>query len=118
MAKVRRSESATKGVVRLTVRVKPRAKTSCVLCADGLSVDLALAAPPVDGAANDELIRTLAKALGVPKRSLRLALGAASRTKVVEVAGLARAEIIARLSAQTRLRRDATRDAHPHLRES
>jgi uncharacterized protein len=102
MAKARRSESATNGVVRLTVRVKPRAKTSRVLCADGLSVEISLAAPPVDGAANDELLATLAKALGVPKRSLRLALGAASKTKVVEVAGLARAEIIARVAAQTR----------------
>jgi uncharacterized protein YggU (UPF0235/DUF167 family) len=85
--------------VRITVRAKPRAKRSRVTRAEGLSVDVALAAMPVEGAANDELIDVLADALSVPKRSLRLVLGATSKNKVIEVAGLSEAEVIERLAA-------------------
>jgi uncharacterized protein YggU (UPF0235/DUF167 family) len=55
-------------------------------------VEVALAAPPADGAANAELIEVLARALGLPKRALCLALGKSSKQKVVEVAGLDSAE--------------------------
>ena len=97
-----RSESAANGAVRITVRVKPLGEDIPRPSRRRALGGHSLAAPPVDGAANDELLATLAKALGVPKRSLRLALGAASKTKVAEVAGLLRPKIIARLAAQTR----------------
>ncbi len=85
--------------MRLTVRAKPRAKVSRILRAEGLSVDVALAAPPVDGAANEELIAVLAEALALPRRSVHLSLGGASKSKVVDVFGLAEAEVIRRLAA-------------------
>jgi uncharacterized protein len=85
--------------VRITVRAKPRAKRSRVTRAAGLEIDVALAAPPVDGAANDELVETLSSALGVPKRDLRLVLGASSKNKVVEVTGIGEAEVALRLAA-------------------
>jgi uncharacterized protein (TIGR00251 family) len=44
-----------------------------------------LAAPPVDGAANDALIRLLAKRLGVPRHDLEIVAGAAGRRKTVFV---------------------------------
>jgi len=47
-----------------------------------------LTAPPVDGAANAALVRVLGEALGVPASAVRLASGATSRHKRVEVAGL------------------------------
>lgn len=72
-------------MVRLTVRAKPRASKSRLVKVDGLAVEIALAAPPVDGAANAELLAFLAEVLDVPKRDLRLALGSASKHKVVEV---------------------------------
>lgn len=46
-------------------------------------------APPVDGAANDALIRLVAAALGVPTGRVRLVAGAASRSKVLEIDGIA-----------------------------
>ena len=46
---------------------------------------VSIAAPPVDGRANEVLIAFLARALDLPKRSLRLAHGAGGRDKVVEV---------------------------------
>ncbi len=85
--------------VRVTVRAKPRAKRSRVTRAEGLAVDVALAAPPVDGAANEALVALLSDVLSVPKRALTLVLGAASKHKVVEVSGLAEADVAARLAA-------------------
>jgi uncharacterized protein YggU (UPF0235/DUF167 family) len=80
------------------VRAKPRARASRILRADGLSLDVALAAPPADGAANEELLAVLADALSVPRRSLHLALGGASKHKVVDVLGLGEADVIRRLA--------------------
>lgn len=78
--------------VRLTILAKPRAKRSRVVRCEGLSAEVALAAPPADGAANAELIEVLARALSVPKRALCIALGKSSKHKVVEVTGLEAAE--------------------------
>jgi hypothetical protein len=85
--------------VRLSVRAKPRAKKSRVVRAEGLSVEVAVAAPPVDGAANAELLVVLAEALGVARKALHLAVGAGSKNKVVEVYGLQEGEVVRRLAA-------------------
>ena len=57
-----------------------------------------LAAAPVDGAANEELIETLARALHVPKRDITIASGERSRNKRVRVAGMDAAAAIAKLT--------------------
>jgi hypothetical protein len=85
--------------LRISVRVKPRASRTRVLRAAGLSIEAALAAPPVDGAANAELIALLASVLDVPKSRLRLVLGETSKNKVIEVTGLSQAEAETRLAA-------------------
>lgn len=54
----------------------------------GDAVKIRLAAPPVDGAANAELVRFVAERLGVPRAAVRIAAGAGARRKVVEVDGL------------------------------
>lgn len=71
--------------LRVTVRVKPRASKSRVLGLKGTELEVAIAAPPVDGAANDELTRTLAEHYGVPKRAVEIVSGHASRIKIVRV---------------------------------
>lgn len=76
------------GGVRFTVRVQPRASKNEVAGPIGDAVRIRLTAPPVEGAANAELIRFLSRALGVPKSAVRIARGERSRTKVVEVAGV------------------------------
>jgi hypothetical protein len=73
---------------RLIVHVRPRAKRSEVAGRHGDAIKVRLAAPPVDGAANDELVRFLAEALGVPRRAVRLTAGLTSRRKTVEIEGL------------------------------
>jgi uncharacterized protein len=76
-------------VARVTVKVHPRAKRSAVAgrFGDGWKVDLA--APPVDGKANDECIRLFAELAGVAKARVRIVTGASNRNKVVEVEGIA-----------------------------
>jgi uncharacterized protein YggU (UPF0235/DUF167 family) len=56
-----------------------------------------LAAPPVDGAANDALIAFLSERLQIPRRQIELARGAAGRDKTVAIDGLSPAEIARRL---------------------
>ncbi len=91
------------GLVRFEVHAKPRAKKSRVLGAKSngttMVLEVAIAAPPVDGAANEELVRTLAVALDVPKRHVQLLRGEGSTKKLVGVAGLAVSEVAARLAA-------------------
>ena len=83
--------------VRLRVRVQPRASRDEV---SGVAVDavrVRLTAPPVDGAANEALVRFLAGRLGVARAAVVLISGQTGRTKVVEVAGLSPEEALRRL---------------------
>ena len=50
--------------VRLRLRIQPRASRSEVVGLHGDTIRIRLAAPPVDGAANEELVRYLAEVLG------------------------------------------------------
>ncbi len=75
--------------MKIEVHAKPRAKKSRIVGWRGEVLEIALAAPPVDGAANEELVRLLAEVLGVPKRQVVVLRGEASRNKLVEVDGVA-----------------------------
>jgi uncharacterized protein (TIGR00251 family) len=86
------------GAVRFEVRAKPRAKSSRVAGERDGALVVQLAAPPVDGAANAELVETLARVLGVAKRDVDLVRGETGRTKLVEVRGLTPRQVEERLS--------------------
>lgn len=86
------------GSLVFAVRVVPRAsKTEAAGEHDG-ALKVRVAAPPVEGAANAELVRFLAKRLGVPAGSVEVVNGHTARTKVVRAAG-AKAEDLLRLAA-------------------
>ncbi|MBX3208619.1 MAG: DUF167 domain-containing protein [Labilithrix sp.] len=89
------------GLVRFEVHARPRAKKSRIVGSRGDALEVALSAPPVDGAANEELVRVLATALGVPRRSVSIIRGATSQKKLVAVepAGLDLATLLARLTS-------------------
>lgn len=80
---------------RLTVRIQPGARRTGYAGWFGDHPKVAVAAPPVDGAANDVLVVWLAGELGVRRRDVRIAIGASSRTKRLEVDGLDDDEIAA-----------------------
>ena len=59
----------------------------------GSALKVRLHAPPVDGAANDALVRLLAERLGVPTRAVRIVAGGTSRAKTVEIDGTTAAAV-------------------------
>jgi uncharacterized protein len=75
------------GVV-IDVRVVPRAGRSGVAGTRNGALLVRLNAPPVDGAANAELVDVLADVLGVPRRDVTIASGATSKQKRVRVVGI------------------------------
>ncbi|HEY7187013.1 MAG TPA: DUF167 domain-containing protein [Vicinamibacterales bacterium] len=82
----------------ISVKVIARASTSAVAGIRDGAVLVRLCAPPVDGAANAELLDVIADALGVPKRAITITSGATSRRKTVQVAGMTAAAVITKLS--------------------
>lgn len=74
--------------VGIALRVKPRAPKTRVLGAREGQLDLAVAAPPVDGAANEEIRAFLAKLLAVSRADVEIVTGATGRSKIVEVRGV------------------------------
>jgi hypothetical protein len=87
------------GGSELRVRVVPRAGRSALAGEREGALLVRLAAAPVEGAANDALVRLLADTLHVPRTSITIASGDRSRDKRVAIAGLAPAELARRLAA-------------------
>ena len=84
--------AAAAGGVTLALRLTPKGGRNAIdgieQLADGRAVlKVRVAAPPSEGAANDALIRLIAKALGVPPRDVVLAAGATARIKRLTIAG-------------------------------
>ena len=80
-------------MARLTIKVHPRAKRSALAGRYGDAWKLDLAAPPVDGKANDECIRFFAELAHVPRARVRIVTGLTSRTKVVDIEGIAQEDL-------------------------
>ncbi len=74
--------------VAIRVHVQPRASRTEVAGLHGDAVKVRLAAPPVDGAANDCLVRLLAELFGVPRSAVAVTAGHTARRKVVAVRGV------------------------------
>lgn len=85
------------GAVTFAVRVVPRASKSALAGEHGGALKVRVAAPPVEGAANEELSRFLARAFGVAAREVEIVSGHASKTKRVRVRG-AKASDLSRLT--------------------
>jgi uncharacterized protein len=76
------------GGVTFAVRVQPRATKSGVAGElDGV-LKIRLAAPPIEGQANEELIRLLAELFDAPRRRIAILSGQTSKNKVVSVSGI------------------------------
>ena len=88
----------TKDGTILTVHLQPRASTTECVGIHGDAIKIRVAAPPVDGAANDELIRFLARQLSIPTASVRIHSGANGRHKRVLIIGVTAQLVLARLS--------------------
>jgi uncharacterized protein (TIGR00251 family) len=86
-------------MARITVRVHPRAKRTRIAGRLGTEYKLDLAAPPVDGKANQLCVRFLADLAGVPESRVRIVLGLTNRTKVIEIEGVSQEVLEGKLRA-------------------
>lgn len=86
------------GALTFRVRVVPRAAQTAAAGEHDGALKVRVAAPPVEGAANAELTRFLAKRLGVAAGSVEVVAGHTSKTKVVKAVG-AKVEALLRLAA-------------------
>ena len=78
----------------LDVHVQPRAKKAEIVGMHGGAVKIRLQSPPVDGAANEELIRIVAKKLGLRRSDIELIGGVSSRRKRIRVNGLTVSDVL------------------------
>lgn len=89
---------ANDGRITLTLHIQPGAKKTEFAGLHGDALKIRLAAPPVDGKANEALVRFVADTLGLAKSAVILKSGQTSRRKVLEVTG-GTVAAIARLAA-------------------
>lgn len=71
--------------MQINVKVKPNSKKQEIIEEDDGSLTIRLKSPPVDGKANEELIKVLSKKFDVPKSYIRIKSGISSRQKLIEI---------------------------------
>ena len=82
---------------RIDVRVTPRGGRDTIVGWREGALAVRIGAAPVDGAANDSMLKMIARRLGLPPSSVTLVAGARARMKVVEIAGMSEADVRARI---------------------
>ena len=82
------------------MRVIPRASKPGIAGTRDGALLVRLNSPPVEGAANSELIQVISDALGVPKRSISIVSGQRSRLKRLRVDGVTQKQVNARFKMQ------------------
>jgi len=80
--------------------IQPRSSRNAVVGIHGDAVKIALTAPPVDGKANKELLKFLAKYLKLSKSSIQIVAGDSSRSKTILIVDIKKDVIIKKLSSK------------------
>lgn len=83
--------------VKINVQVSPNARHNEVVGFESDILKVKVAAPPLQGKANKELIKFLGQTLKISRGSITIERGLTSRNKVIAIVGLDRAEIVKRL---------------------
>jgi len=91
-------EADAEGSVILKVRVAPRASSEAIAGVRDGALLVRLTAPPVEGRANDALVRLLSRRLGVPRSGIEILGGASARAKRLRIRG-ATLEAVSALAA-------------------
>jgi uncharacterized protein (TIGR00251 family) len=82
------NDLANENFVKFVVRVVPRASRSEIVGEHDGGIKVRLTSPPVDGAANSELIELFAKKVGVARSSVEIVSGHTSKTKQLRIRGV------------------------------
>jgi uncharacterized protein (TIGR00251 family) len=80
-----------------SVRLHPRARKNAITGTLGDALKISLTAPPLEGRANQACIEFLSDLLKLPRSSITIAAGQASRNKLIRISGVSAAEVEARL---------------------
>ena len=83
-----RKQKQTDVSATLSVRIQPRASKNGVTRMEDGSLKIRLTAPPVDGAANEALVKFLSETLSVSKSQVEIVTGHTSREKRVKISGM------------------------------
>lgn len=86
------------GAVTFAVRVVPRASRTEIAGEMDGALRVRISAPPVDGAANDEVIKFFAKRLGVSRSSVDIVSGHTSKSKLLRIYGITAEQLQASFS--------------------
>jgi len=87
-----------KGGVEVLVTVVPRSSKSEIVCEHGGRLKICLKSPPVNGAANKELIKLLSKKIGIPKGRILIDSGETGRHKVLRLEDMTLHEFESKIS--------------------
>jgi uncharacterized protein (TIGR00251 family) len=74
--------------IKLKVKVEPRSSRKGISGLLGDALKVRVNAPPVGGAANEELIEILSEELGIKKTAIKIVNGQSSKNKIVEIEGI------------------------------
>lgn len=89
-----RKQKRTDASATFAVRIQPRASKNGVSRMQVGSLKIRLTAPPVDGAANEALVRFLSDSLSVGRSQVEIVSGHTSREKRVKITGMSEADVI------------------------
>ncbi|MFL6468630.1 MAG: DUF167 domain-containing protein [Pyrinomonadaceae bacterium] len=90
----------SEGAISFTVNIVPRSSQTQIVAGHDCALKIKLKSPPVDGAANEELVRFLSKVCGVPRSNVEIVSGKTSRKKRIRISGAKTAEMITILQAK------------------
>ena len=93
-------QTVHEGEVVFKVQVVPRSSRSEVIGEHNGSLRIKIAAPPVDGAANEELIRVLAKTFNVSRSAVTIVSGHTGKVKQISIKGRTN-ELVSRLNSDS-----------------
>ncbi|HEY6271542.1 MAG TPA: DUF167 domain-containing protein [Terriglobales bacterium] len=93
MVKVRETSAG----LTFAVKVQPRARKNTITGVVGDALKLSLTAPPIEGRANEAVIRFFADLFEIPRSSVTIASGATSQRKVLRITGLSKPAVEERL---------------------
>jgi len=79
--------------VTLSIRIQPRASKNEVVAMGNGGIKIRLTAPPVDGAANEALVKFLSRFFSVSKSQVEIVSGHTGREKIVKVSGISDADV-------------------------
>ncbi len=98
---IRPQDNAAQGSALLAVRIQPRASRNEIVRMEGGVLKIRLTAPPVDGAANEALVKFLSDVLGIAKSNVEIVSGQTSREKRIRISGMSEAEVRRLLNIET-----------------